>query len=255
MSKTKKGMPKWLDVTLRVIEWTLIVFIVMCMLILLSQKITGNTPELFGYSTYTVVTDSMSGTYDVGDVVLCKRTKDPTKYQQDVGYKEGDVIAFLAPHGFDKDDKLQGQTITHRIVTAPFYDEETDTWFVETKGDAVAIKDRVAIPIDNIQGVIIGSSKALTALFGFLANWYGFLIVIVVPLSAILIWQIIVLIKAKEAEQKEKIEKESKAELEQAKQTKLEEIKAKAIEEYKQSLEEKDKKELTIQESSEKQDK
>ena len=239
MSKTKKGMPKWLDVTLRVIEWTLIVFIVMCMLILLSQKITGNTPELFGYSTYTVVTDSMSGTYNVGDVVLCKRTKDPTKYQQEVGYKEGDVIAFLAPHGFDKDDRLQGQTITHRIVTPPFYDEESDTWFVETKGDAVAIKDRVAIPIENIQGVIIGSSSAVSALFGFLAKWYGFLVVIVVPLSAILIWQIFILIKAKEVAQKEQIEKENKVELdalEKAKLDQIEDIKKKAIEEYKKSL-------------------
>ena len=50
MSKTKKQMPKWLDITLKVIEWTLIIVIVSCMLVLLSQKITGNTPELFGYS-------------------------------------------------------------------------------------------------------------------------------------------------------------------------------------------------------------
>ena len=237
--KTKKKLPKWLDVTLRVIEWTLIIFIVVCMLTLLSQRMTGTTPELFGYSTYTVVTDSMAGTYDVGDVVVCKRIKDTLGYMKDTGFKEGEVIAFIAPAYFDKDNKLQGCTITHRIVTAPFYDEEKDTWFVETKGDNAIAKDRVPIPVENIQGTIVGSNKGISKLFKFLTKWYGFVTVIVVPLTLILVWQIVVLIREKSKATISKIEDEKVNALKQIEQDKLakeEEIKAKAIEEYKQSL-------------------
>lgn len=239
-NKTKKKMPKWLDVTLRVIEWTLIIFIVICMLTLLAQRMTGNTPELFGYSTYTVVTDSMSGTYDVGDIVLCKRIKDTLGYMQDTGFEEGDVIAFIAPAYFDKDNKLQGYTVTHRIIKAPYYDEEKDMWFVETKGDAALEKDRVPIPVENIQGIIVGSNKGITKLFNFLTKWYGFVTIVVVPLMGILIWQIAILIREKSKATLGKIEQEkvkSLAEIEKERNLRVEDIKQKAIEEYKQSLE------------------
>jgi len=245
MSKTKKKMPNWLNIALRVIEWTLIIFIFVCMLILVSQKITGETPHLFGYSTYTVVTNSMAGTYDVGDVVICKRIKDPIKYNSEVGFKsgdigEGDVIAFIAPSGFDKYNRLQGQTVTHRIVTEPYYDEESDTWFVETKGDASLLKDSVPIPLENIQGIIVGSSKHMSKLFAFLSKPYGFILIIVIPLLGILMWQIVVLIKGKTQIEKDKMAKENIQAVEALKiekDKKIEEIKKQAIEEYKTNKE------------------
>ncbi len=237
----KKNMPKWLDITLRVIEWTLILFIMVCMLSLLAQRMTGNTPELFGYSTYTVVTDSMKGTYDVGDVVLCKRIKDPLSYMEDTGFKEGDVIAFIAPHNFDREDMLAGYTITHRIITAPYYDEETDTWYVETRGDAYEIKDRVPVPVENIQGIIVGSNKWISTIMQFVAKWYGFVTVIAIPLLAILIWQIAVIVKEKSRQSLEKIETEKQKtlqEIEKEHNDKVEELKRKAIEEYLKNKEE-----------------
>ena len=234
-SKTKKKMPKWLDITLRVIEWTLIIFIMICMLSLLAQRMTGNTPELFGYSTYTVVTDSMKGTYDVGDVVLCKRIKDPLSYMKDTGFEEGEVIAFIAPHNFDREDKLAGYTVTHRIITAPYYDEETDTWYVETRGDAYEIKDRVPIPVENIQGIIVGANKNISKIMQFVSKWYGFVTVIAVPLVAILVWQLAIIIKEKSRASLEKIEKDKQRTLEaieKEQNNKIEELKKKAIEEY-----------------------
>lgn len=237
----KKKMPKWLDITLRVIEWTLIIFIMICMLTLLAQRMTGSTPELFGYSTYTVVTDSMTGTYDVGDVVLCKRIKNPLSYMSDTGFKEGDVIAFIAPHNFDKEDRLAGYTITHRIITAPYYDEETDTWYVETRGDAYNVKDRVPIPVENIQGIIVGANKSISKIMQFVSKWYGFVAVIAVPLIAILVWQIAVIVKEKSRQSLEKIETEKQKtlkEIEKEHNDKVEELKRQAIEEYLKNKEE-----------------
>ena len=243
MSKANKTkMPKWLDITLKVIEWTLIIFIIVCMLSLRAQRVTGNTPELFGYSTYTVATGSMAGTYEVGDIVLCKRIKDPIKYNETQGFKEGDVIAFIAPAGFDKDNLLQGHTVTHRIFSAPVYDEESDTWYVETKGDAAPTKDRKPVPLDNIQGIIVGTSKGVTGFMKFITKWYGFVTIIVIPLLLVLVWQIVVIAREKEKAEKALLNNQSAEAIEthnKEQQEKIEELKAQAIKEYeaKQGLE------------------
>ncbi len=161
-------------------------------------------------------------------------TSNPLEYQESTGFKEGDVIAFIAPAGFDVGNRLQGCIVTHRIVTAPY--EESGTYYVETKGDAAATKDRVPIPVENIQGLVVGSSKVVSKIMSFVTKWYGFVSLIVVPLIAILIWQIAVLIKAKTAQEKEKIERNQEANLKkinEERNKKIEEIKKKAIEEFK----------------------
>lgn len=222
-------------ITIKVIEWAIIFALVICLLTILAQKVCGQTPTLFGYSTYRVVTDSMTGTYNVGDVVVCKRDKDPTPEE----YKKGDVIAFIAPHGFDKDNKLEGFTVTHRIIEDPFYDEKTDTWYVKTKGDKEGAKeDRVAVPLDNIQGKIVGTSSFISTLAKFLSKWYGFVTIIVIPLLGMMVWQIGILVKENTNAKKQKIKEEQEKEMQEfiEKQKNLalkeEEIKKKAIEEY-----------------------
>lgn len=232
---SSKTVKKHIYVALKVMQWVVILFLVGCLLTILAQKICGQTPNLFGYSTYRVVTDSMTGTYNVGDVVICKADKDPTPQE----YKVGDVIAFIAPYGFDKDNRLEGYTVTHRIVEDPYYDEKTDTWYVKTRGDKLGSPDdRIPIPVDNIQGKIVGTSSFISTLARFLSKWYGFVTVIVIPLLAIMIWQIVIFVKENTKAREEKLKKEQEEELKQLleqqnKQKELEEqIKKKAIEEY-----------------------
>ena len=139
---------------------------------------------------------------------------------------------------FDKDNKLKGMIVTHRIITAPYYDEEKKGWFVETKGDAAPMKDNVPIPLENIQGTIVGTSKAVSGLFKFITKWYGFVTVIVVPLLAILGWQIYILIREKTKAEIDNIQVKSLKAIEEENNLKVEEIKRKAIEEYENSLKE-----------------
>ena len=217
---SSKTVKKHIYVALKVLQWVVILFLVGCLLTILAQKICGQTPNLFGYSTYRVI---------------CKADKDPTPQE----YKVGDVIAFIAPYGFDKDNRLEGYTVTHRIVEDPYYDEKTDTWYVKTRGDKLGSPDdRIPIPVDNIQGKIVGTSSFISTLARFLSNWYGFVIVIVIPLLAIMIWQIVIFVKENTKAREEKLKKEQEEELKQLieqqnKQKELEEqIKKKAIEEY-----------------------
>ncbi len=101
-------------------------------------------PSFFGYALLTIETGSMSGTFEVGDMILIKDTKD---------YKIGDIITFL-PEG----DKVP---TTHRIIN---YGENGT--FV-TKGDANNTKDTVAVSSDMIFGEVI---KVLPKV-GLFADW------------------------------------------------------------------------------------
>lgn len=88
-------------------------------------------PSFFGFSTLTVETGSMSGTIEIGDMILIKRTGD---------YKSGEIITFL-PEG----DSIP---TTHRIIGY------TENGYV-TKGDANNTEDTLPIEHERVLGEVI----------------------------------------------------------------------------------------------------
>ncbi|MBE6554860.1 MAG: signal peptidase I [Ruminococcaceae bacterium] len=100
-------------------------------------------PSFAGYSQLIVVTGSMSGTIEEGDMVIIKRTGE---------YKTGDIITFLK----------EGETVptTHRIlrITGDLY---------YTKGDANLSFDTVPVAEDEILGEVV---KVLPRV-GIFAEW------------------------------------------------------------------------------------
>lgn len=101
-------------------------------------------PSFGGYALLTIETGSMSGTIEIGDMILIKDTKD---------YKIGDIITFLP----------DGDTIptTHRIINYG-----ADGTFV-TKGDANNAKDTISVSSEMIFGEVI---KVLPKV-GLFADW------------------------------------------------------------------------------------
>jgi len=89
-------------------------------------------PSIFGYATLTIETGSMSGTLEIGDMILIKDTGD---------YKIGDIVTFI-----EEGDKIP---TTHRIVN---YNE--DGSFV-TKGDANNALDTGDVSRDMILGEVV----------------------------------------------------------------------------------------------------
>ena len=89
-------------------------------------------PSFLGYASLTIQTGSMSGTMEIGDMIIIKDTGD---------YKIGDIITFLP----------DGAVIptTHRIIN---YTESGD--FV-TKGDANNIKDTDNTTKEQILGEVV----------------------------------------------------------------------------------------------------
>lgn len=89
-------------------------------------------PSFLGYSTLTIETGSMSGTLEIGDLIVIHDAKE---------YKIGDIVTYLP----------EGESIptTHRIIN---YNE--DGTFV-TKGDANNVKDSKAVSNDMILGKVV----------------------------------------------------------------------------------------------------
>ena len=111
------------------------IFGIICVIVLwlsIDKFILGSpVPSFLGYSTLTVETGSMSGTLEIGDMIVIKDTGE---------YKIGDIVTYLH----------EGEKIptTHRIIN---YSGDN---FV-TKGDFNNTKDTVDVRPDEILGEVV----------------------------------------------------------------------------------------------------
>lgn len=137
--------------------------------------------SMFGYIFTSVQSESMSGTFEVGDIIISKEVdvKD---------LKEGDVISFK----YFEPTYSKTIIVTHRIIG------KQDAKFI-TQGD-VANKNN---SVDNVEYVAAGDVIAkytgkriagLGKVTDFLGSKEGFFIFILIPIFLFLFWQIYVFI-------------------------------------------------------------
>lgn len=89
-------------------------------------------PSVFGYSALTVKTGSMSGTIEIGDLIIIKDTGE---------YEIGDIVTFLH----------EGDTVptTHRIINI------VENGLFITRGDANNVQDALPVSKDIILGEVV----------------------------------------------------------------------------------------------------
>lgn len=109
----------------------------------------SRAPSVFGYSSFVVATGSMTGTIDIGDMVIVKKTNN---------YKIGDIITFF----------LDGQTIptTHRIVGI-----SGDCYI--TKGDFNNAIDGDLVEKEMIVGEVVSTLKGMGVFVDWIKNGGG----------------------------------------------------------------------------------
>ena len=236
-SKTKKIV----NIVVMVIEIMIIIAsIVLSIAVITGSKVTNK--ELGdGYNLTVVLSASMDGNEDryeiksfaIDDLVIIKSLTDEEKRHLQVG----DVVIYRGV--------VNGESawITHRITKVE-YREDLDVQYYYTKGDAEAEgKD-----IRYLEGTIQGKVVKVIPKVGKIIRWFqdatNFLWAVVIPLAALLIYNVIVFIRAIVNARIKRIEEKSKQDLEDVKASILkelagvdkpldeEEIKKKAIEEY-----------------------
>lgn len=151
--------------------------LIICLsLFVLTMRFLGETPSVFGYSFYYVLTESMEPEIMAGDMILCKTTD----YED---LQVGDVITYTGETG-----ELRGKIITHKIV------EIKDDVFT-TQGVANDIPDP-PIRSSQILSRYVTTIPFAGKLFSVINSKYGFIFLIVTPLALLIINEVSNIVKS-----------------------------------------------------------
>lgn len=145
----------------------LVLFTVFTMLFtIISVNTVGKQKALFGYQPYIVLSDSMNGVFEVGDIVVSKEVDPET-------LKEGDIISFksIDPNNYDL-------IVTHKIREVTTYENQKAfvTYGVHTDSD-----DAYPVPINKVLGCYQFRLPKLGYFFQFLKTPMGYFTLIFIP--------------------------------------------------------------------------
>jgi len=157
----------------------LIAVILLLTVALVALKFIGETPSLFGYNFYYIITGSMEPTIEVGDIIIGKQTP-PAKL------KVNDIVTFKGESG-----ELAGKIVTHRIKE--IYEEDGSLYII-TRGDANTANDPPT-NAENVVSVMKAKVPLLGKLLTIINTPWGFLLLIIAPLMISLVKEIIELIQ------------------------------------------------------------
>lgn len=155
-------MKKVLNIFTTVLLASLVVLVVF----VFYQRITGSTPRLFGYQLYKVISGSMVPKYQIGDMILVKAI-DPNEL------KKGDIISYRGEEG-----EYNGKIISHQIVEDPRF--ENGVLYFQTKGIIENAPYDPIITEDQVLGIVIKKMPILTVIYGFFETVYGLIFVLAV---------------------------------------------------------------------------
>ncbi|WP_010531349.1 signal peptidase I SipW [Lentibacillus jeotgali] len=140
---------KW---TNRIVTAVLIILLISLAALVISIKLAGGEPEVFGYQLKSVLSGSMEPGIQTGSLIAVKSVDEGEKSN----FQEGDVITFVS-----EEDNL----ITHRITEVA----ETDSGVVyTTKGDNNNAPDSSPVLAEDVVGLYTGFTIPYA---GYVANF------------------------------------------------------------------------------------
>ena len=167
-------MKKAITIVVSVILWAIILLAALFAFTTLATRDDAHVASVAGFTPMTVQTDSMSPTFNSGDLIFI-RTCDPATLQV------GDIICF---HAIIMNEYALN---THRIDEIM---EQGGYRQYVTKGDNNLISDHHVIADGDIVGKYVGRLPGVGKVMDFLASSTGFLLVIVLPLLLFFIYQV-----------------------------------------------------------------
>ena len=169
-------MLKLISKILKISSYCLFGLIVCLSIFVVALRFLGESPSVFGYSFYYVLTESMEPEIHSGEMILGRYT-DPQELQV------GDVVTYIGDTGTFKD-----KVITHKIV------EINDDIFV-TQGVANDVPDP-AIYSSQILSKYVATIPVAGKLFSVINSKFGFVFLIMTPLCLLIVNEISIIVKA-----------------------------------------------------------
>lgn len=211
-TETEKKQPfaaRLINVILNLILWLIVIVAAFFSIVTLSAKSNVGVARIFGYTPMPVLSESMRGSFDKGDLIIVKQV-DPANL------KKGDIIAYWTV--IDNKKAVN----THRVFDVK---AENGTYQFMTKGDANKLPDNYVVSSGDIVGKYVALVPVLGNVLTLLSSSIGFLLIIVLPLLAFFVYQLyklIVLIIELKKQTVMEATKAALAQAEAAKQTKKE---------------------------------
>ena len=164
-----------------ILKNTLLVVLVLFTILLLTMKIMGDRPTLFGYNLYYIVSPSMEPSLEVGDIILSKEVKDPSTLQvHDVITYKGEVGSF------------SGKLVTHELIEIKEHSDGSLSFLTKgTKEGAIVDPE---IRSDQVVSKMIFEIPLLGKIMQLLSNQIVFFIFVIIPLVVCLFIEIVHLI-------------------------------------------------------------
>lgn len=177
---------KALKIIFKIIKYLLTTLVVLILAVVLIQRFSNNNIKVFGYSIYTIVSESMKPEYDIGDMIFVKSVdKQDIKLNDDIVYM-GNI------------DSYDGKIITHRVI-------RIDNNQIVTKGINNPIED-LPIKYDQVYGKVAFKLCILSTFSKLMNNNLMFYIIVFVPFTILIFLDLrdIVLDREEREEEKEK---------------------------------------------------
>ena len=216
--KKKSKAGKVFGILATVLVWVFVALSVLVTVYVFACTSNADGAPVIGGKCYlAVLTDSMSPTFEPGDMIIGDAVSGAERYE----LKVGDVISFKIGdvNGDDKDD-----INSHRIVEILTNEEGTTSGY-RTQGDNESLEDfRTVSPIDVVSVWNGKRIKGIGKVFTFLYTSTGFLCCVVIPLFLVFAYEIFYFAKSVM-----KIKNEGKRQITAEDE---EEIKRKAVEEF-----------------------
>lgn len=177
---------KALKIIFKIIKYLLTTLVVLILAVVLIQRFSNNNIKVFGYSIYTIVSESMKPEYDIGDMIFVKSVdKQDIKLNDDIVYM-GNI------------DSYDGKIITHRVI-------RINNNQIVTKGINNPIEDP-PIKYDQVYGKVAFKLCILSTFNKLMNNNLLFYIIVFVPFTILIFLDLrdIVLDREEREEEKEK---------------------------------------------------
>lgn len=187
------------------------VFVLLFLLIVCLQRFSNNEITFLGYRMFSVASSSMAPDYNIGDVLIVKKTE-PDQI------KVGDSISYYGKVG-----SFAGKVITHQVIKI---DKDVDKNLVfHTKGISNLVEDPL-VYADQIYGVVVHRSKVLSFIYRTVNTKYGMFIFIVIPIFYIIGSEMLAFLLEKEEERRGITHNDEEEEEEPKKKEKVEKKKS-----------------------------
>jgi signal peptidase I len=169
-------MKRFMQIGGKAVTGLFVIFLLFALYFVVSAKVSGGEPKVFGKQMMMVLSGSMSPVFETGALIAV----DPTGPTHP--YAVGDVITFKSP---DDPNKI----ITHRVVEVQTKDGQRS---YVTKGDANDSKDpKPVMPTSVIGQYADFHIPLLGYVFSFVKTKLGIALVLIVPGAFLIISQLV----------------------------------------------------------------